>query len=141
MRRVSSAFLAAAMLILLTASLTVGAKPAQGCGAGASGYFVVDRDTWWAITVAGFEAEGIDVYEADGVTFTAAFDAFAAAFGFVDGAGLEYFVRVTQWAGIDHNDNGLVCMKTRPHTPGNPAYFFNGVDDQASSPMGDQALG
>jgi len=26
----------------------------------------------------------------------------------------------------------MVCMKDRPHTPGNPASFFNGVDNTAS---------
>ena len=126
-----------AIALALTAALSasvLAAKPAQACGAAASGYFIVDVDEWWDITVAGFEAEGIDVYEDDGVTFTQEFNDFAAAFGLGDGAGLEFFVKVEQWAGIDHNDNGLVCMKTRPHTPGNPAYFFNGVDDQASSP-------
>jgi hypothetical protein len=95
----------------------------------------------WDITVAGFEAEGIDVYEADGTTFTAEFDQFAADFGFGDGAGLEEFVRVEQWAGIDHNDNGLVCMKRRPITTGNPAFYFTGADDQASTPRGDTDLG
>jgi hypothetical protein len=43
---------------------------------------------------------------------------------------------VAQWQAIDHNGNDLVCMKRRPITPGNPAYFFNGVDDQSSSPVG-----
>lgn len=130
--------LALAAVLLLTAAAVpsaFAAKPSNTCGAAASGYFVVDRDEWWDITVDGFEAEGIDVYEADGVTFTDEFNDFAAAFGFGDGAGLEEFVRVEQWAGIDHNDNDLVCMKRRPITPGNPAYFFNGVDDQASSPV------
>jgi hypothetical protein len=32
-------------------------------------------------------------------------------------------------------------MKRRPITQGNPAYFFNGVDDEASSPLGDVTLG
>ena len=133
MRRFMLPVVTACVLTLTLASGTLAAKPANTCGAAASGYFVVDVDEWWDITVAGFETEGIDVYEADGVTFTQEFNDFAAAFGFGDGAGLEFFVKVEQWAAIDHNDNGLVCMKTRPHTPGNPAYFFNGVDDQASS--------
>jgi len=135
MRRFLIPAVIACVLTLTLASATLAAKPAQTCGAAPSGYFVVDVDEWWDITVAGFEAEGIDVYEADGVTFTQEFNDFAAEFGFVDGAGLEFFVKVTQWADIDHNDNGLVCMKTRPHTPGNPAYYFNGVDDEASSPQ------
>lgn len=133
MRRVSLAFAIAVMLASAAVPVAAAGKPTQTCGAAASGYFIVDRDQWWDITVAGFEAEGIPVYESDGVTYTAAFDEFAAGAGFGDGAGLEAFVRVEQWAGIDHNDNGLVCMKRRPVTRGNPAYFFNGVDDQASS--------
>jgi hypothetical protein len=32
---------------------------------------------------------------------------------------------------IDKNEDLLVCMKPRPITPGNPAYFFNGVDNTA----------
>jgi len=69
-------------------------------------------------------------------TYTAAFDEFAAAAGFGDGAGLEDFVRVAQCQAIDHNGDDLVCMKRRPITPDNPAYFFNGVDEQSSSPVG-----
>lgn len=134
MRRLVLSTVAAAVVLSVSATMVLGAKPSQGCGASPSGYFVVDRDQWWNITVDGFVAEGITVYESDGTTFTAAFDAFAEAVGFGSGAGLEHFVRVDQWAGMDHNDNGLVCMKRRPITPGNPAYFFNGVDDQASVP-------
>lgn len=139
MRRVLIALIAAMLVSVVASPLVLAGKPSNTCAAAASGYFVVDRDLWWEITVAGFEAEGIDVYEDDGVTFTEEFNEFAAALGFGDGAGLEEFVRVEQWAGIDHNDNGFVCMKRRPITPGNPAYFFNGVDDQASSPFGESA--
>ena len=133
MRRVVVLFTLATLLALLTPGIAAGAKPSTGCAAEASGFFRTDRDAWWARTVAGFEAEGIEVYEADGVTFTEEFDELAAAFGFGDGAGLEFFVRVTQWAGMDHNDNGFVCMKERPVTPGNPACFFTGADDPAST--------
>jgi hypothetical protein len=135
MRRVPVALAAVVLLTAAAVPSVLAAKPSNTCGAEASGYFVVDRDEWWDITVDGFEAEGISVYEDDGVTFTDEFNDFAAAVGFGDGAGLEEFVRVEQWAGIDHNDNDLVCMKRRPITPGNPAYFFNGVDDEASSPV------
>jgi hypothetical protein len=134
MRRIALSLLAAATLIVLSAPAVLGAKPANTCAAEASGYFLVDRDLWWDVTVAGFEAEGIPVYEADGTTFTAEFNAFAADFGLIDGAGLEAFVRGPQWDAFDHNANGLTCMKRRPNTPGNPAYLFNGVDDQASVP-------
>jgi len=139
MRRLVLAVLAATLLTAAAAPIVLAGKPANTCAAAESGYFVVDRDEWWDITVDGFEAEGITVYEADGVTFTDEFNDFAAAVGFGSGAGLETFVRVDQWAGIDHNDNGFVCMKRRPITPGNPAYFFNGVDDEASSPWGESA--
>jgi len=30
-------------------------------------------------------------------------------------------------------------LKDRPHTPGNPAFFFNGVDDQSSTKRGESA--
>ena len=135
MRRLLPAILSAMLLSVLVGSVALAAKPSNTCGAAASGYFIVDRDEWWDITVDGFEAEGIDVYENDGTTFTEEFNQFAADAGFGNGAGLEEFVRVDQWAGIDHNENDLVCMKRRPITPGNPAYFFNGVDDQSSSPV------
>ena len=57
------------------------------------------------------------------------------SYGLPIARGISMEQATKQWAEIDHNVNGLVCMKTRPHTPGNPAYFFNGVDDQASSPQ------
>lgn len=136
MKRVVFSLLVAGILLAGAASAAVAAKPSTGCPAGSSGYFLVDRDRWWEVTVDGFEAAGIPVYEDDGVTFTAEFDAFAAAFGLVDGAGLEDFVRNAQWESFDHNGNGLTCMKRRPITPGNPAYLFNGVDDQSSAPQG-----
>lgn len=124
----------ALLLATAIAPVALAAGPVNACPHEASGYFLVDRDEWWAITVAGFEAEGLTVYEADGTTFTASFEAFAVELGFAGAAALEAFVRVEQWAGIDHNDNGLLCMKRRPVTPGNPAYFFNGVDDVSSAP-------
>jgi hypothetical protein len=135
MQRLTLPVAAAALLLAATASVAIGAKPSNGCPPETSGYFLVDRDRWWDETVAGFEAEGIPVYEADGTTFTAEFNAFAADFGLVDGAGLEAFVRGAQWDAFDHNQNGLTCMKPRHSSPGvgNPAYFFNGVDDQSAS--------
>ena len=136
MRRISI-LLAVVLLAAAAAPVAAAGKPSNTCGDAASGYFVVDVDEWWAITVDGFLAAGLTVYETDGVTYTDEFNDFAAAAGFGNGAGLEAFVRVEQWAGIDHNANGLVCMKRRPITPGNPSYFFNGVDDQSSSPGGD----
>lgn len=139
MRRVLPALAAGLTLSLVLGSVALGVKPSTGCAAAPSGYFLVDRDEWWDITVEGFEAEGIVVYEDDGITFTEEFNQFAADVGFGDGAGLEEFVRVEQWAGIDHNENDLVCMKRRPITPGNPAYFFNGVDDQSASKHGEPA--
>ena len=112
------------------AGTALATKPTNTCPPYAtSGYFIVDADEWWDITVVGIEAEG----------FAAGDDAFAQSLGFADWADLEYFVKVAQWAEIDLNDNGLVCMKRRPHTPGNPYYFFNGVDDQSSSPRGGES--
>ncbi len=138
MRRLLRSLLAATILLALTATTVIGAKPSTGCASASSGFFLVDRDGWWAETVDGFEAEGIPVYEADGVTFTAEFDAWAAGFGLADGAALEAYVRGPQWDAFDHNQNGFTCMKRRPTTPGvgNPAYIFNGVDDQSASKSG-----
>ena len=139
MPRLRLAILAASLCSLVLSSAVVAAKPATTCASAASGYFVVNVDEWWDLTVAGFEAEGVDVYEGDEVTFTAELNQFAADLGLGDGAGLESFVKDDQWAEIDKNQNDLVCMKYRPHTPGNPAYLFNGVDDQASSPNAESA--
>jgi hypothetical protein len=128
MRRTLAISITLAVLVgSLTAGTVLATKETNTCPPFASsGYFIVDVDEWWEITVVGIEQEG----------FTEGDDAFAQSVGFADWADLEYFVKVTQWAAIDKNDNGLVCMKRRPHTPGNPYYFFNGVDDQSSSPQG-----
>ncbi|MFL5643059.1 MAG: hypothetical protein ACJ77V_05205 [Chloroflexota bacterium] len=127
MRRIAALFGLVAALTLMP-GLALAARPVAGCPADTSGYFLVDQQTWWDRTVAGFEAEGIAVYD-QANAFTAEFDAFAADAGFGSGQGLYDFVWVTQWAGIDKNGDLRVCMKDRPHTPGNPAYFFNGVDN------------
>ena len=132
MRRI--ALLLGLMAALLVPGTALAGRPVAGCPADGSGYAVVDQQTWWDRTVAGFEAEGIPVYvggdPANG--FTAEFDAFSAAFGLGDGQGLYDFVWTTQWVGIDKNDDLHVCMKDRPHTRGNPAYYFNGVDNTAA---------
>src|SRR6185312_5844462 len=129
-----------AIMLGLVAALAVvpgtvlAARPVAGCPSDTSGYALVDQQTWWDRTVAGFEAEGIHVYvggDPDG-EFTAAFDAFAAEVGFGSAQGLYDFVWVEQWLHIDKNDDLMVCMKDRPHTPGDPAFFFNGVDNTAS---------
>jgi hypothetical protein len=128
-----------AMLGLLLAPSAASAKPPiANCPHVDAGYFPgwqpVDKQLWWERTVAGFEAEDIDVYQ-PGVTgnpdhgFTASFDTFATDAGFDGAYGLWYYVWWTQWEGIDHNGDGIICMKDRPHSPGNPAYFFNGVDN------------
>lgn len=128
--------LLATVLALLLMPVGAAARPQAGCPNEASGYFLVDLETCWGITVDGFEAEGIPVYvggdPANG--FTEEFDELAAAAGFGDGQGLYDFVWGPQWAAIDKGDDGWACMKRRPITPGNPAYFFNGVDN--TSPAG-----
>ena len=86
--------------------IALGAKPTNSCPSSTSGYFLVDVDGWWDVTVDGFEAEGIPVYESDGVTYTDEFNAFAVGFGLADGAELEAFVRGPQWESIDRNGNG-----------------------------------
>lgn len=117
--------------LALVPGVALAARPVAGCPAGPSGYALVGQQTWWDRTVAGFEAEGIPVYVGGDPSngFTDAFEAFSADAGFGDAQGLYDFVWVTQWAGIDKNGDLLVCMKDRPHTPGNPAFYFNGVDN------------
>lgn len=117
--------------LALAPGAALAARPVAACPARASGYTLVDQQTWWDRTVAGFEAEGIPVYvggdPANG--FTGAFEAFSVDAGFGSAQGLYDFVWMDQWMGIDKNRDLLVCMKDRPHTPGNPAFYFNGVDN------------
>jgi hypothetical protein len=132
MRRTASLFGLVAALVLVP-GVALAARPVAGCPAENSGYAIVDQQTWWDRTVAGFEAEGIPVYvggdPANG--FTAAFETFAAEAGFGSAQGLYDFVWITQWQKLDKNGDLMLCMKDRPHTAGNPAYFFTGVDNTA----------
>jgi hypothetical protein len=133
--------LVALLLSLLAPGIARAGAPIGECPNGTAAYFpgwgTTDKQLWWDRTVAGFEIEGIDVYE-DGVTgnpgsgFTADFDLFADLAGFDGAAGLYDFVWVTQWDHIDKNGDGVICMHDRPHTRGNPAYFFNGIDNTAA---------
>ena len=133
MRR-TAAILGLVSALTLVPGAALAARPLADCPADTSGYAMVGQQVWWDRTVAGFEAEGIHVYvggvPANG--FTAEFEAFSVAAGFGSAQGLYDFVWITQWAHIDKNGDFLVCMKDRPHTPGNPAYFFNGVDNTAN---------
>lgn len=132
MRRMA-VFMGLLAAVTLVPGVALAARPVAQCPNASSGYTLVDRQTWWDRTVAGFEAEGIPVYvggDPDNA-FTAAFDAFSADAGFGTGQGLHDFVWIDQWAAIDKNDDLWVCMKDRPHTPGNPAYYFGGVDNTA----------
>ena len=130
MRQIAALFGLMAALAMVP-GVALAARPVADCPTNSSGYTLVGQQTWWDRTVAGFEAEGIHVYvggvPANG--FTAEFDSFAAEAGFGSGQGLYDFVWVTQWVAIDKNGDLMVCMKDRPHTPGNPAFFFNGVDN------------
>jgi hypothetical protein len=119
--------------LALVPGVALAARPVAGCPNASSAYTLVDQQTWWDRTVAGFEAEGIPVYVGGdpGNAFTAAFEAFSAAAGFGSAQGLYDFVWIDQWVAIDKNGDLSVCMKDRPHTPGNPAYYFNGVDNTA----------
>jgi len=130
MRR-SAASIALALALALVPGVALASRPVAGCPNASSGYFLVDQQTWWDRTVAGMSAEGIHVYVGDDPAngFTDEFQAFAAGAGFGDAQGLYDYVWVTQWVGIDKNGDLFVCMKDRPHTPGNPAYFFDGVDN------------
>ena len=75
MRRLLLSTLAATLLLCATSAIALGVKPTNSCPSSTSGYFLVDVDGWWDVSVAGFEAEGIPVYEADGVTYTDEFNA------------------------------------------------------------------
>ncbi len=125
---------AATALVMALPAAASAAKPSLSCPAGASAFERVDVDRWWDRSVEGFAEMGIAVYEADGVTFSAEYEAFAIAAGFSSAAETEFFVKVVQWAGLDLNQNGYVCMKDLPNTPGIPAFIFNGIDDTASVP-------
>ena len=125
-------FIAALAGSVLGSSPASGAKPIRSCPAEPSAYVLVDRDAWWDRTVLGFENEGISVYDDNG-DFTEEFDQVAVELGFVDGADLEFFVRVTGWDSFDLNHDGFVCMKDRPDTPGNPDYLLGGVDNTSSA--------
>jgi hypothetical protein len=133
MRRIGVTLVILAVGMVMSAG-SVSAGPVANCPTAASGYAVVDRQAWWDRTVAGFEVEGIPVYIAGDPSngFTDEFEAFSEAAGFGSAQGLYDFVWITQWQHIDKNGDLLVCMKDRPHTPGNPAYFFNGVDNTAN---------
>jgi len=124
-----------AAMCVLAMPVGAAARPQAGCPNESSGYFLVDLQTWWDISVDGFEAAGIPVYvggdPANG--FTTEFDEFAASAGFGDGQGLYDFIWGPQWAQIDKGGDGWACMKRRPITPGNPAYFFNGVDNTSAA--------
>lgn len=39
---------------------------------------------------------------------------------------------VAGWDRINKNGDAYVCMKPYPHTPGSPAYLFNGTDNNAT---------
>ncbi len=137
MRRVTVLLLVlVASLLAPTVALAKG--PVANCPSSQSGYYEADKVLWWMNTVAGFEDENIPVYDEDwnqtdgwDTGFTGDFNDFAVLAGFGSAKGLYEFVWVTQWDAIDKNGDGVVCMKNRPHTPGNPAYFFNGVDNTA----------
>jgi hypothetical protein len=134
MRLLLSVSVVALAASMIGATPTFAAKPVGSCPAESSGFVQADRDAWWNRTVLGFENEGIQVYD-DG-HFTDEFNEVAAELGFVDGADLEFFVRVTQWDAFDLNRDGFVCMKDRPNTPGNPDYLLTGVDNTSSATKG-----
>lgn len=148
MRRIAALLVVLALSLLAPAG-ALAARPSANCPnpdpTYRPGWWLVGKQVWWERTVQGFEAglpsEYLPVYDSGPVfpphdqlptgTFSANFDNFADEIGFGSGDGLLYFVWFTQWDGIDKNGDGKVCMKDRPHTPGNPAYFFNGVDNTA----------
>jgi len=132
-RIVQPGFIAAALAVLLTTGGTrvaEAAPPHTTCPNASSGWMLVDVDQWWDNSVLGFEAEGVSVYEADGVTFTEDFDGFVVeAFGSADGASLEEYIRGPQYDAYDKNQDGLLCMQAIPGV-GAVSYLFNGSDNR-----------
>jgi hypothetical protein len=127
------AALACGATALLVPGGALGAGPVGSCPPAASGFVQVDRAGWWERTVAGFEAEGIPVYDEHG-NYSAEFEAFARSWGFEDAAAFEHFILWgAQWARYDRNDDGYVCMKAGPRTPGFPAYLFVAMDNTAAA--------
>jgi hypothetical protein len=82
--------------------------------------------------VDGFKAEGTDVYEANGVTFTDEINDFAAVIAAMARASRTPCAASN---GTASTTTTTACMTRRTITPGNPAYSFNGVDDLASRPV------
>ena len=97
--------------------------------------FLVDLQTWWDITVDGFEDDGIPVYvggnprtgsrtsstSSPPLPGSVTGRASSTSFGVRSGRPTTKAVTAGAW----HE-------KRRPITPGNPAYFFNGVDEHVS---------
>jgi hypothetical protein len=98
------------------------AKPVRGCPPAASGFEPVDAEQLWDRTVAGFTAEGLTLEEA------------AAMFGFESVEAMQEAFTAGAFGKFDGNANGVICLKDLPHTPGIPAYVFNGADDTANAP-------
>jgi hypothetical protein len=132
MRRIVSATFALALLVGSTLPAAA-AQPARNCPNDHSNWMKVDRDGWWANSVAGFGIAGITVYVGDDPAngFDPEFDAFAVDFGFADGQALFDFILGEQWDDIDRNGDGLVCMKAKPINPANPGFFFGAIDNRA----------
>lgn len=134
MRRLAiQAALACGAAVLLVPGGALGARPVGSCPPAVSGFVKVDRDGWWERSVAGFEAEGIPVFDELG-NYTDEFEAFARSWGFEDAAALvHYILWGEQWTGYDRNDDGFLCMKAGPRTPGFPAYLFIAIDNTAAT--------
>jgi hypothetical protein len=127
--------LLAAVLALLVMPVGAAARQQAGCPNDNAAFILVDLQTWWDISVDGFETAGIPVYvggdPANG--FTEEFDAFGAAAGFGDGQGVYDYVWGPQWDVIDKGGDGWACMKPRQLSGGNPGYNFNGVDNVSNA--------
>ena len=126
--------------VLVSALMTVSVATALAhpqvdgtCPTAAAGFERVDRDGWWDNVVAGFATAGIDVYEADGTTYTEAFEDFAMDWGFTGADDFKDWILGEQWDQFDKNQNEYLCMKAMPVTTpglGNPGYYFSAIDDR-----------
>jgi hypothetical protein len=125
--------------LALVLSLSVGAtasvlagSPQRGCPASASGFevFAIDpvvgdglpapgENAWWDMTLLGLAEEGLTPQQA------------AADFGFASVEELYEFIQANL-RGLDKNGDNSFCAKPfPPHQNGQPAYFFNAVDNKA----------
>lgn len=120
-------------LAVLTSALSMAPASAAGCPSKASRFasYPINGsigdpapapgvEPLWDLIIAGGAQEGFTVEE------------LAASIG-LDVDGLYSFV-LAAWSGLDKNGDRTVCLKPFPEQGrGMPAYFFNGIDNNAAA--------